>query len=355
MNSELTIKFKDRTHYYNAQSGLHLISKTSAMISPEMDLEYFSREMENENIEQNKVDINENKEVNDSFISSPVTTIITNKKSYLYCLNCNKKGHNYRNCRFPINSYGCVHFKMCRDGKIRYLMIQKRHSHVYPEILRRKYYESFFDHKYLVQLIINLPETDRYYVINYDFDYLWTNYWKWIGNDEQSKYIHDEYKDCKAKFNLLKNGHVFPQYGFLSFATLFKKHPPLYMEPDWEFPKGKREEGETDQQCAIRECEEETRLIATNDYKLFLHVKPFQERYTSINHIQYCNSYYLAELTNYDKPLYYDPYQTKQNTEIRKIGWFTDVDICNLVNASSKYRLKMLNDISRLINNLKKN
>jgi 8-oxo-dGTP pyrophosphatase MutT (NUDIX family) len=35
-------------------------------------------------------------------------------------------------------------------------------------------------------------------------------------------------------------------------------HRPLY--DDWTFPKGKREPGETDEECALREVEEETGL-----------------------------------------------------------------------------------------------
>lgn len=338
MHTQQVIRFRNKTCYYDAKDGLRSISNDS------------------QKVVSKALSVDDKSIISNISLPIPTDIIITNKKSYLYCLNCNKKGHNYRNCRFPVNSYGCVHFKTCSDDHIRYLMLQKRHAHVYPEILKRKYYESNFNFKYLVQLIINMPETDRYYISKYDFDYLWTNYWKWTEKNKTNtnKSVSDDYDDCKFKFNLLKNGHIFAQHGFLSFKTLFTKYKATYLEPDWEFPKGRRDEGETDQQCAIRECKEETRLDFM-DYKLFLHVKPFQERYTGINNVQYCNSYYLAELTNYDKSLYYDPNQTEQNNEIRKIGWFTESEIGQLVNASSKYRLKMLNDVSRLVMTMKKN
>lgn len=325
------IKFKDKIYYYNSKDGLKCVSnQTANQISPTYS----------ENI------------VNEA-PPTPIGFTINTKKNFLYCLNCNKKGHSYKHCRFPVNSYGCVNFKMCSDNQIRYLMIQKRHSHVYPELLRRKYNEFNFNYKYLTQLIVNMPETDRYYILNYDFDYLWTHYWQWKKKNESVKFVHDGYEDCKYKFNLLKKGHNFPIYGWLTFKSLFEQFPATYLEPDWEFPKGRREEGETDQQCAIRECEEETRLLITTDYKLFLHVKPFQEKYIGINEINYCNSYYLGELTNTNKFLYFDPNQSEQNNEIRKIGWFTSNEITQLDNFSSKHRSKMLSDINRLVVNIK--
>src|SRR5215470_14698746 len=38
-------------------------------------------------------------------------------------------------------------------------------------------------------------------------------------------------------------------------------HRPQY--DDWSFPKGKNEPGEPDEECAVRETEEETGLVAT--------------------------------------------------------------------------------------------
>lgn len=43
-------------------------------------------------------------------------------------------------------------------------------------------------------------------------------------------------------------------------------HRPKY--DDWSLPKGKRDPGETDEQCAVREVEEETGVRAVLDYEL---------------------------------------------------------------------------------------
>ena len=276
------------------------------------------------------------------------------KKNYLYCLNCNKKGHNSKNCRFPTNSYGCILFKESPDNQLRYLMIQRRYTPVYVELLRAKYYTfEIIDYKYLTLLIKDLPVTERYYISTYDFDYLWHSLWRWAGTDEQMQCIYEEYDNCKQKFNSLKKGFQHSQHGFINFRSLFDTYTADYVEPEWEFPKGRREDGESDQQCAIRECSEETTL-ESEDYKIYLHVKPFQEKFMGINQVKYCNSYYLGELTNYEKPIYYNPTHVEQNKEIRKIGWFTENEIHKLVGEHQKYRLKMISDIDLLVKNLKK-
>ena len=42
-------------------------------------------------------------------------------------------------------------------------------------------------------------------------------------------------------------------------AEVLVVHRPQY--DDWSFPKGKRDPGETDEECAVREVEEETGLV----------------------------------------------------------------------------------------------
>lgn len=284
-----------------------------------------------------------------------------NFKTKVVCLNCGKIGHNNKTCRYPTNSYGCIVYKKSKDEQIRYLLIQRKYTPEYIELIRGRYFfpnqqndinqVTPLNYQYLIMLITDLPIIERYYIIQYGFNYLWNNIWQWIGTDEQMYRINSDYNECERRFNLLKKGHYFEQYGYISFQTLFNNYNTHIIEPNWEFPKGKRRIGENDQQCAIRECCEETSLN-NQDFNIYLHIQPFQETFIGINSVKYCNSYYISVLTNEKKLLYYDPSHLEQNKEIRKIGWFTKNEIEQLINPKYTYRLNMIHNVDKLVHNL---
>jgi 8-oxo-dGTP pyrophosphatase MutT (NUDIX family) len=232
-------------------------------------------------------------------------------------------------------------------------MIQRKYTPEYIELVRGRYYynDHTINYQYLTCLITYISQIERNYVERHEFDYLWKHIWQWVGTPEQMHLIYDEHDECQRRFNLLKTGHLFDKHGYLSFQSLFNNYPTTTLEPDWEFPKGKRNEGECEQQVAIRESREETSLDS-GDFNLLYHVKPFQERFMGVNGINYCNNYYLAQLTNQDHLIYYDPDHIEQNKEIRNIGWFTIHEIDQLVNPQCAYRLKMIHDVDHLVTNL---
>ena len=56
-------------------------------------------------------------------------------------------------------------------------------------------------------------------------------------------------------------GGVITRLGDAGGLEILIVHRPRY--DDWTLPKGKAERGETDEQCALREVEEETSLVCT--------------------------------------------------------------------------------------------
>jgi 8-oxo-dGTP pyrophosphatase MutT (NUDIX family) len=63
--------------------------------------------------------------------------------------------------------------------------------------------------------------------------------------------------------------------------------------PEWGFPKGRRDQGESEFACAIREFWEETNIRDTEIY-LLRNVEPLVESFVGSNRVQYAHKYYLA-------------------------------------------------------------
>jgi ADP-ribose pyrophosphatase YjhB (NUDIX family) len=67
------------------------------------------------------------------------------------------------------------------------------------------------------------------------------------------------------------------------------------MEPEWGFPKGRRNIDESDITCARREFFEETRLDPSN-ITIYTWMQPIEEMFFGINRINYKHVYYVARM-----------------------------------------------------------
>jgi len=273
-------------------------------------------------------------------------------QTHLYCFNCHRYGHKDKTCPSPKNSYGCIIYRISSDQQIRYLMIQQKYTPEYIELLRGLYWQNDCpDYDYLATLVQHLSLIERNYILKHDFVHLWKNIWKWPGNQSQMIQNNPKMVTLERKFNAIKNGFQTISGDQISFQQLFDKFPTQQIEPEWGFPKGKRNAREGEQQCAIRETCEETSLQPT-DFEIHLHVKPFQEIFTGDNNVSYCNNYYLAKLIALNKPIYFNPTHQLQNNEIRKIGWFTKQEIIQLIGYNQTKKLDIINQVETIINRL---
>ena len=276
-------------------------------------------------------------------------------KKNVICLNCNNVGHIQKNCKYPINSYGIILFKVDNDNdnNIKFLMIQRKYSYAYLSLLQAKYLYNIdnddINKEQLLHLISLLPLNERYLIKRYSFKYLWNKIWIWKSNNT-----------CKNidilenKFNELKKNYI----------HLIMEHnlDNVLLEPEWEFPKGKRMKDESNLQCALRECEEETGIYI---YKVY--DKIYYEKFIGSNGLAYCNNYYLSEYNSYDENffmynlyshnndnndnndnIYYNPYKDDQCAEIRKIGWFTLEQILQKI-SHQDHKIKLINNIYRIL------
>ena len=175
------------------------------------------------------------------------------KRNGIYCANCGKAGHLYRNCRLPILSYGIILYKIVNNN-IKYLHIRRKDTIGYVEFLRGNY--SLENKSYICEIISFMTEDERQRLLDNEFDILWYNLW---NNYESNKKFKNEYLDSKNKFNNLKDTGLLPE--------MVKNCTIHWEETEWGFPKGRRNGSEDDLTCAKREFEEETN-ISSPFYKI---------------------------------------------------------------------------------------
>ena len=188
----------------------------------------------------------------------------------IYCTNCGKIGHNYKNCKNPIISYGIMLFKYV-DNEFKLLLVQRKDSIAYIEFIRGKY--SISNTSKLFNLLQNITKSELSNILNYEFDYLWNKLWSSNIDNDSIKKFEKEYSSSFKKFNFIKSrSNSINIYELLPILNM------TYNDTEWGIPKGRRNLNELDIEVANREFQEETNL-SSNDYIILNSISPIRERF----------------------------------------------------------------------------
>ena len=237
-------------------------------------------------------------------------------KNNLYCGNCGKHGHNYRKCLAPIISLGIILFKRDKN-KLNYLLIQRKDTLGFVEFMRGKY--NLDNVSYIYKLFDIMTRDERNKIINNNFDYLWNKLWM-----NNNKYYYNEYDNSKYKFNQLRNG-IYNKNNLVTLDIINKNVKFKWENPEWGFPKGRRNLRESDIKCAVREFEEETG-INRDEYELIPSIIPIEELFLGSNNIRYKHIYYIARAKENIKNVFIDKNNINQVSEISNIKWFSFIN-----------------------------
>ena len=118
-----------------------------------------------------------------------------------------------------------------------------------------------------------------------------------------------------------------------------------WQEPEWGFPKGRRDYQEKDIDCAIREFEEETGYSKTH-IKIVENVIPYEEIFFGSNYKAYKHKYYLAYMKDH-----IDILNKFQRSEVSKLEWKTYEECINSIRPYNIEKKIMLNKIDTVLNN----
>ena len=115
-------------------------------------------------------------------------------------------------------------------------------------------------------------------------------------------------------------------------------------EPEWEFPKGRKFNGESDINCAKREFAEETG-IELNNIKLIENVIAYDEYNIGTNFKPYYFKYYIAYIPNPSVDISH-----YQSSEVKNIKWLTYEECLQRIRCYHYDKIFNLEQINKLLN-----
>jgi 8-oxo-dGTP pyrophosphatase MutT (NUDIX family) len=278
--------------------------------------------------------------------------------SHCQCTNCGEYGHILRNCPSPITSYGIIAArrpegagetmdeKFCSaqhhltametPNSYEFLLIQRRDSLSFVEFIRGKY--SMSNMPYLQQLFRAMTRGEHQRILTLSFNDLWESVW-----GTQSTTHKTDYDNSEARYNELRGPDG------KGIERMIAENPSVWDEPEWGFPKGRRNPHESDIRCALREFEEETNIRRTS-IQLVSNIQPLTETFFGSNQIHYCHKYYvgicpsntIAELDTAN------PHMTR---EIGAIRWLTLEQALQKIRPDNVEKREILLKTGRILRN----
>lgn len=248
------------------------------------------------------------------------------------CTNCGRTDHLFRQCMAPVTSYGMIAIRYRNDSYqhalytkanqvpsahslVEFLLIKRKDSISFLEFMRGKYHPN--DPEYICTLLrsMTIEEQDR--LLTRSFEDLWNTMWGGVSLARSHK---SNYDASEKKYHLIA-AHL---------PNWIAAHRSNWIEPEWGFPKGRRDPHESDLQCAIREFQEETGL-QRNEFTLIQNTSQLSETFFGSNNVHYCHKYYLA-ICPPSVEVQYNRSDYHMSREIGDIKW------CSLDEAIAKIR-----------------
>jgi len=261
----------------------------------------------------------------------------------VYCGNCGKVGHIYKHCNEPVISLGIILYRCTERGR-EYLMVMRKDSLGYVELIRGNY--PLDDLEYLHNIFEEMTVLEKHRILHEDFTTLWNDLW--VEDEEKKVKYQKEYYHSMKKFELLQEG-VDIDGSTITLDNLIRESTSTWPEPEWGFPKGRRNIKERDIQCAIREFEEETDIDQDRIYVMRC-IPPMVETFIGSNKKAYRHVYYLAKMLDSQFEPKINLEKKIQVIEIGDLRWFSLEDALDHIRVYNEEKKDALRDADRVLN-----
>ena len=259
-----------------------------------------------------------------------------------YCNNCGKSGHVFHQCKLPITSIGIIVFRHGHtvERTIEYLMICRKDTLGFIDFLRGKY--SVYNKSYILNMMLQMTDDEKVRLNNLDFNELWNSIW---GSEELSNQYKTEEIISKEKFNSLKHG-ILNKNDFYKLSDIIDESNRYdrWTEPEWGFPKGRRNYQEKDIECAMREFQEETGI---NKVRFIDNLIPYEEIFTGSNYKSYKHKYFMGYM-DYKDTLVTENFE---RSEVSKMEWKTYDECIEAIRPYNLEKKRTMFNIHSTLNN----
>jgi 8-oxo-dGTP pyrophosphatase MutT (NUDIX family) len=266
------------------------------------------------------------------------------------CNNCGKSGHLYYQCKTPITSVGVIAVRVNHDGENEYLMIRRKDTLGYIDFMRGKY--SIFNKPYIINMLNQMTFDEKAQMRSGDFGLLWQSVWGgkpvvMSTPPAPPPQYRSEELTSRDKYNILFHGVSRslsePKY---TLNSLIDESRQSWEEPEWGFPKGRRNPQEKDYDCALREFAEETGISPSRLHNI-QNLMPYEEVFTGSNYKSYKHKYYVMFLDPEHYDISLDHFET---TEVSKMEWKTMAQARECIRPYNLEKLRLLNNVDRTLN-----
>lgn len=234
--------------------------------------------------------------------------------------------HNSLKCNTISNIKNFIHIK----ESLRFLLISKKYSYAYYDFIHSKY--NISQNGKIAKLLNEMSQKEYDNILTKPYKDLWSNLHNKPFLPENEKKFNEVKRKIKANDLLLNKDH--------------------FIYPEWEFPKGSKNENDIDDlNTAIREFKEETNL-KDDDFIVYNNISPIIENFIGSDEHYYTYYYYIA-LINPNVII-----NKKSTCESDNIGFYSFETAYNNFNRPLQYERRRIlecifNDIINWINKRK--
>jgi 8-oxo-dGTP pyrophosphatase MutT (NUDIX family) len=215
-------------------------------------------------------------------------------------------------------------------------MICRKDTLGYVDFIRGKY--PIGDKCYLLNIFSEMTEREKESLLQRDFSEMWQSLW---GRDVGIQYRGEE-KVSRQKFDKVRAG-VTNEMGTYDVSSLIAESGQGWAEPEWGFPKGRRNYHEKDLLCALREFEEETGYDRSS-VVVVQNVQPLEETFTGSNFKSYRHKYFLGHMREVG-PVREDQHESSEVSEMKWCTYAECVEHIRPYNVEKKKVLAAVDDV----------